>query len=112
MNATDQRSGTYEEMVDALVVLIAPLRDLHRQKAVAHTTVVQTLLHSRSRDEKQIEQALDHLLDCACVPEGLALFKTLCRHYWHINPQATAEYVSAYREMWDNDSDQEQEAVS
>ena len=66
----------------------------------------------RPRQRGVAQQALDHLLDCACVPEGLALFKTLCRHYWHINTQATADYVSAYREMWDNDSDPEQEAVS
>ena len=35
------------------------------------------------------------------MPEGLALFKTLCRYYWDIDPSATAAYVHAYREMWD-----------
>ena len=112
MSATDQRSGAYEEMVNTLVDLITPLRDLQRQKAVGSAPVVQNLLHRGSSDAKQIEHALDHLLDCACIPEGLALFKTLCRHYWQINPQATAEYVHAYREMWDNDADPEQEVVS
>jgi hypothetical protein len=112
MSATDQRSRAYEEMVSSLVDLIAPLHDFQRQKAVAYAPIVQNLLRSRSRDENQIEQALDHLLDCACIPEGFAHFKALCRHYWHINPQATAEYVSAYREIWDNDADQEQETAS
>ena len=50
-----------------------------------------------------IERTLDHLLDHACIPQGLALFKSLCRHYWEINPQATASYINIYREMWDSD---------
>lgn len=112
MSTADQRSRAYEEMVSSLMDLIAPLHDLQRQKAVAYAPIVQNLLRSRSRDEKQIEQALDHLLDCACIPEGLALFKALCRHYWHINPKATAEYVSIYREMWDNDTDYDQKEAS
>lgn len=28
-------------------------------------------------------------------------YKRLCRHYFTINPQATVDYVHAYREMWD-----------
>jgi hypothetical protein len=34
----------------------------------------------------------------------LLLYKKLCRYYWKINPQATADYINYYREMWDNDS--------
>jgi len=112
MNATDKQSGTYEELVSSLVDLIAPLYELQRQRARAYEPIVQRLVRSGSRDEGHIEQVLDRLLDCACVPEGLALFKALCRHYWHINPQATAEYVYAYRDMWDDESDQEQKAAS
>jgi len=106
MSATKQQSGTYEETLITLVDLIAPLRDLQRQKAAAYAPVAQRLIHSRSCNESEIEHTLDHLLDCACIPEGLAPFKALCRHYWQINPQATAEYVYAYREMWDSENAQ------
>jgi hypothetical protein len=34
---------------------------------------------------------------------GLALFKTMYHHYWPLRPQATASYVQAYREMWDDE---------
>lgn len=53
---------------------------------------------------------LDHLLDCSCIPEGLALFKSLCRYYFAINPAATADYISYYREMWDSEAEKEDEA--
>lgn len=72
---------------------------------------VQNLVHTRSHDVREIEHTLDHLLDCACIPEGLALFKSLCRHYYGINPASTAAYVHAYREMWDSDADPEQDAA-
>ena len=57
-----------------------------------------------------IERTLDYLLDHACIPQGLALFKSLCRHYWEINPQATASYINAYREMWDSEDQNDPEA--
>ena len=41
--------------------------------------------------------------DCA-DNEVLLLFRKLCRYYWEINPQATADYVNFYRRMWDDDS--------
>ena len=53
---------------------------------------------------------LDSLLDCACIPEGLALFRTLCRYYFTLNPAATADYIRAYRDMWDNNDAVEGEA--
>jgi hypothetical protein len=83
--------------------LAAGVRDLHRQMVEAYTPVVQHLLLTRTRDEKQIEQTLDRLLDCACIPEGLALFKSLCRYYYPLNPVATATYIYAYRDLWDSD---------
>jgi hypothetical protein len=33
----------------------------------------------------------------------LALYRKLCRYYFHINPQATAEYIKYYKEMYDED---------
>lgn len=87
--------------------LAASLHDLHRQKAAALAPTVQNFLDTRSHDVREIEHALDHLLDCAGIPEGLALFKSLCRYYYGIDPACTAAYVHAYREMWDTEADQE-----
>ena len=83
--------------------LAARLHDLHRQRVAELTPIAQNLIQSQSREAQEIETTLDHLLDCACIPEGLALFKALCRYYYAINPAATAGYVHAYRDMWDSE---------
>lgn len=91
--------------------LMGTLRDLHLQSAAALAPIVEAHIRTRNRDANEIEHTLDHLLDCACIPEGLALFKTLCRYYYEINPASTATYVNGYREMWDSDADSEQAAA-
>ena len=92
-----------------ITAVIAQYQTLHQQAVEAHTPAVREILHSDSGDVRLIEHTLDHLLDHACIPQGLALFKALCRHYWEINSQATASYINAYREMWDADDKNETE---
>ena len=90
---------------DALLAFAASSSDLERQLATLCAPVVQRLVRTRSQDTQEIERTLDRLLSCACIPEGLALFKELCRHYWTIDQAATAFYVNAYRKMWDGEDD-------
>ena len=94
---------------DRIKSLAASIHELQLQMAKSHAPIVQNIIQRRSRDVQEIEQALDSVLDCACIPEGLELFKRLCRYYYSINPTATAHYVFAYREMWDNEADDEEE---
>ena len=91
--------------------LAATLPDQHRQRAAALAPIVQNIIQTGSRDGCEIERTLDHLLDCACIPEGLALFKSLCRYYFTLNSAAIADYVNAYREMWHNEADEEKSGV-
>jgi hypothetical protein len=100
------------ELLENLTAFIAPLQALHQQAADAHASTVRDILCSGSRDSRLIERTLDPLLDHACIPEGLGLFKSLCRHYWRINPPATASYINACREMWDSDDKNETEVES
>jgi hypothetical protein len=60
-------------------------------------------LRSRSRDTRHIEHTLDGLLDFGGHEPVLQMYKQLCRHYWDIDPAATADYVNAYRQYWDSD---------
>lgn len=85
--------------------LAAAVNQLHHQMADQWAPMVQDLIQSRNRDQQQIEHTLDYLLDCACIPEGLTLFRSLCRYYYTLNPVAAASYVGAYREMWDSDDE-------
>ncbi|MCF7674139.1 MAG: hypothetical protein K9N23_18270 [Akkermansiaceae bacterium] len=108
--AASPDSDAYRDLLDVLTAAIAPLQTLHQQAVEIHAPTVREILHNGSRDARLIEQTLDHLLDHACIPQGLAVFKSLCRYYWEFNPQATASYINAYREMWDSDDPETKEA--
>lgn len=96
-------AATYQDLLADLKKNMAELQTLREQAVEALTPAVQEIVCSGSRDVQRIEHTLDQLLDIACLPEGLALFKTLCRHHWTLDPQATAGYINVYREMWDSD---------
>jgi len=102
-------SDAYRDLLNDLSAAIAPLQTLHQQAIESLVPTVREILQNRSRDTRLIERTLDHLLDHACIPQGLAAYKSLCRHYWQINPHATASYISAYREMWDIEATPEQD---
>jgi hypothetical protein len=78
------------------------LRGLQELGVAQFTPIVETILRTRCRDVRHIEHTLDYLLDFACHPAGLLLYRRLCRHYWDIDPAATAAYIQSYREMWDS----------
>jgi len=81
-------------------------RDMEKLQAVAvaqYTPEVEALIATGSRDAQQIESTLDRLLDIACHPAGLELFRKLCRYYYTFAAAATADYIHAYRDMWDTD---------
>jgi len=89
--------------------LAASLNDLHRQMALAYTPIVLGIIQSGSQDVHEIEHTLDHLVTCAGHPQGLLLFKSLCRYYYGIDPAAAAQHVHFYREWYE---DQEGDAVA
>lgn len=111
-NSPTQGKASYPELLAQLQMLTADLQARREQGIAALAPVVQELVRSGSRDVQRIEHTLDQLLDVACLPEGLALFKTLCRHYWTLDPQATADYVNIYREMWDDEARSDSEEVA
>lgn len=102
-------SGTDPDF-DAILALAHSVNKLHRQVVATCAPMVQNILRSRTQDHRQIEHLLDRLLDWAGIPDGLSLFRTLCRYYFPINPAATASYIHAYREMWDSDDTEEAKA--
>ena len=94
-----------DAIVGGLDALVGQLQRLQLQAAQQYQPVVDALLRSGSRDVQQIEHTLDGLLDFCGHPPVLAMYRRLCRHYWDIDPAATAEYVNAYRERWDGEED-------
>ena len=102
----------YLGMLRAIETLARDARVLHAQRVAHYTPIVQTIVATRSRDASHIEHTLDGLLDFACCPEGLQLFKVLCRHYCTLDPTAAADYVHAYCELWGADESPAKEITS
>jgi len=88
--------------LNAIKALVVSLNDLQRQTALAYTPIVQGIIQGGSRDIQEIEHTLDHLFTCAGHPQGLLLFKSLCRYYYGIDPAATTQHVHSYREWYDD----------
>lgn len=107
---TPAPSGDFDALVASITAAMAPLQALHQQAVETLDPIVQEILQNRSRDTRLIEHTLDHLLDHACIPQGLVSFKSLCRYYWQINPETTASYIFAYRDVWDSQADGDQKA--
>lgn len=110
-HASMPSAASYQDLLHELKKNMGELQILRQQAVEALTPAVQEMVRSGSRDVQRIEHTLDQLLDHACLPEGLANFKALCRHYWTLDPQATASYINAYRELWDADDQNDTEEV-
>jgi len=80
---------------------------LAREAVQQYSAEVDSILKGQSRDSMRIERCLDGMLDF-CFDQGmLALFRKLCRYYFSIDPEGTASYVKAYREMWEGETERE-----
>jgi hypothetical protein len=98
------RTREYKDMVESIRGLAGQLHDLNKQAVKEYSPLVDAIIRSRSRDVNHIEHTLDSLLSFCGYDPALQLYRRLCRHYYEIDPKATAEHVYAYREMWDEGS--------
>ena len=83
--------------------LVGSVRELGQRAALQYRPVVDDIVRSDSRDAQHIESTLDGLLDFCGHEPVVLMFRELCRHYWPIDPAATAFYINAYRERWDSE---------
>lgn len=96
----------YDKTFESISSFAESLQLLNRQAVREYTPVVEGILRSGSRDTRYIEHTLDGLLSfCGSAP-ALVLYKKLCRHYWELDPVATAYHINAYREMWDSEEEE------
>ena len=94
-----------DELIQAIAPLAARLAELNGMAVRQYTPIVEEILRTGSRNTRHIEWTLDHLLDFCFSDPALQLYRRLCRHYFAIDPAATALYIDAYREMWDSDDE-------
>jgi len=80
---------------------------LAREAERQYSVEVETILKARICDSRHIERCLDGMLDLCFDQAILVLYRTLCRYYFAIAPEATISYVQAYREMCDEQTERE-----
>lgn len=95
---------SHDALPESIVSVARGVRDLQQQAARQYKPVVDSILHIGSRDIRHIEHTLDVLLDFCGHEDVLRMYKSVCRHYWDIDPVAAADYINAYREYWDSDA--------
>ena len=88
-------------MTDNLDQLAGQMVALFRQAVPLVNLEVDAIIQSGEQDTQRIEHQLDDMLGLCCDADMLLVFKRLCRYYDGIDPVAAAEYVNAYRKMWD-----------
>ena len=88
---------------ESIMQLVQSVHEVQQRAAQLYRPVVDDILRTGSRDAHYIEHTLDRLLDFCGFEPVLVMYKQLCRHYWDIDPEATVDYVNAYREYWDSD---------
>ena len=84
--------------------LAKKLQDLNKQAYNEYKPRVDDIIVNKRTSQKEVEWLLSQMLDFCFDDKVLSLFKTLCRYYWDINPQATVDYIRYYREMWEEES--------
>jgi hypothetical protein len=98
--------SNYDSLFESVKGIVETLQALNRRAVREYTPIVDDILRSGSRDTRHIERTLDELLDFCAYEPALVLFKKLCRHYFDIDPAATADYIRFYREMWDSEPEE------
>jgi len=96
----------YQKVTASITDLARQVQGLNHRAVEQYQPVVEELLRTGCIDTRHIEHTLDGLLDFCGYPPVLQLYKRLCRHYWEINPVATASYINTYRELWDSEPEQ------
>lgn len=92
-----------DDPVGTIMALAEEMQRLAKIAVLQYTPVVESIISSKSRDVHPIQHTLDRLLDFGFYDPMVELFRRLCRHFYFIDPEIAADYVFAYRDMWDSE---------
>jgi hypothetical protein len=98
MNNQDEH---HSALIDDIREIAQELQTIYSQAEIYYTSAVNDVIRHQSKDTKEIEHLLNYMLDFADKEKILMLYRRLCRYYFDINPQVTAEYIQSYKELYD-----------
>ena len=93
-----------EEDLNGFKELAESIQQNTQQAYEIYKKAVDGIYADNVQNVNEIERLLDYILTYSSDEKMLLLFKKLCRHYYKINPVATAEYVTIYKDMWEEDN--------
>ena len=82
--------------------LAKEIQFLAKRAVIEYEQELDGIVDSNCREKCRIERTLDGMLDFGFDKDMVELFRKLCRYYYAIDQNAAAEYVLAYRDMWDS----------
>ena len=91
------------DLINDIRGIAKDIQAIYSQAETHYVFAVNSIIQSQNRDEKEIENLLSYMLDFADNEKVLDSYRKLCRYYFDINPQAVAEYIQSYKEIYDTD---------
>jgi len=79
------------------------MKELSKVAVIHYGSIVDDILNKEITDKQEIARVMDGMLDFCQFDDMLLLFKRLCRELYPQHPQLVQDYISYYREMWDNE---------
>jgi hypothetical protein len=93
----------YQNLLKGFTPIVASMKQIAEEAVKIYAPQVEAIIKTQSTDNQRIEKLLDGMLDFCFADKMLWHFKKLCRYYYTINPQATAEYILTYKDLWENE---------
>jgi len=92
-------------MIEEVKKLAEIRNQLAQQALEQYEPLVTNIIATQNKDVNHICYTMDFMLDFCFDDKMLLLYRRLCRYLLDIDPQATASYVQAYRDMWDEEGE-------
>lgn len=92
-----------EKLYNEICPIVEQMKNINNYALEAYTPLVNDLC-TRNASENDVEVMLDRLFDFCGDDRILALFKQVCRCYWHRYPSCISFYIMEYRKCYDTES--------
>lgn len=95
-----------KDLLEDIKDIVDAFSGLYDMAYVAYLPLVEDIC-SRDASEHEVEHLFDYLLDFAREDRMLALYKRVCRRYFRQYPSMIADHVYMWRDMYDEDYEEQ-----
>lgn len=104
----ENNGESMEEAVHKLAEEIAPMFEAMDELAYTTYELMVEDICSRYASEAEVERILDNMLGCCGTERMIRLFKKVCRRYYYLYPEMITFEVYAYRDMFEDEEQDDQ----